>query len=313
MRRTLFLVLTALVARTAAADDPKFEYGKHDDVKDVKGVDWTAAAEAGVVLTTGNSQLTTATGGVHVSRKTGANRLMLDASGAYAKSGLRVIADQNGNGLIDNAGEITTVDTVTAETLMGKLRYDRFLTEFNSLYIAALASRDTPAGLLSALGAQAGYSRQIYKTPTAETALEVGYDYSHQDPVSGPAIDIHSGRAFIGHKAIMTEGTTLEAAFELLTNLNREHLTTTDANGMLVDGGPLKDTRVNARVAISAKIGVNLAVQMSMELKYDNRPSALPIKNLAPDFQPEASSMDTVMKASFIYTFIQAKKPEPKK
>ncbi len=311
MRRSL-IALILLSGRFAAADDPKFEYGKHDDVKDVKGVDWMAAAEAGVVLTTGNSELTTATGGLHLSRKTGANRLMLDASGAYAKSGLRVIQDQNGNGMIDNPNEIATVSTLTAETLNGKLRYDRFLTEFNSLYIAALASRDVPAGIESVLGGQAGYSRRLYKSATAESVLEVGYDFSRQNPVTGPTISIHSGRAFIGHKAVMTEGATLEAAVELLTNLNRENLTTTDDQGNRVDGGPLKDTRVNSKVAITAKIGLNLAVQMSMEVKYDNRPSALPIKNLAPGFQPEASSFDTIMKASFIYTFVGAKKPDKK-
>lgn len=308
MRR--FLIGMILLSGGLSAADPKFEYGKHDEVKDVKDVEWTAAAEAGAVLTTGNSELTTATGGLHVSRKTGANRIMFDGTAAYAKSGLRVLLDQNGNGLIDNSNEIVTVSTITAETLYSKLRYDRFLTEFNSLYIDALASRDTPAGIESVLGGQVGYSRRIYKSATAESVAEVGYDFSRQDPVNGPSISIHSGRAFIGHKAVMTEGATLDAAVELLTNLNREHLTTTDDQGRVVDGGPLKDTRVNAKLAITAKIGFNLAVQMSMEVHYDNRPSALPIKNLAPDFQPEASKLDTIMKASFIYTFVGAKPPK---
>jgi hypothetical protein len=311
MRRSLIVLL--LLAHTAHADDPKFEYGKHDDVKDVKGIDWTAAAEAGLILTTGNSETTTATGGLHLSRKTGANRVMFDASGAYAKSGLRVLADLNGNGMIDNPNEIITVSSITAETLASKLRYDRFLTDFNSLYIAALASRDTPAGIDSLFGGQVGYSRRVYKTATAETAVEVGYDFSRQDPVTGPDISIHSGRVFMGHKALMTEGATLEAAIEVLTNFNREALTTTDDQGHVVDGGPFKDTRVNSKVAISAKIGLNLAVQMSMELKYDNRPGPLPVKNLAPGFVPEASAYDTIMKASFIYTFVGAKKPDLKK
>src|SRR6478672_11090296 len=109
MRRLLLLSLFA--SHAAHADDPKFEYGKHDDVKDVHGIDWTAAAEAGLILTTGNSETTTATGGLHLSRKTGANKVMFDASGAYAKSGLRVLADLNGNGMIDNPGEIVTVSS----------------------------------------------------------------------------------------------------------------------------------------------------------------------------------------------------------
>ena len=83
--------------------------------------------------------------------------------------------------MIDNDGEITSQTTVTAETLAGRLRYDRFLTEHNSLFVAALASRDVPAGKDAVLGAQLGYSRQLYKTETAEAVAEFGYDYSHED------------------------------------------------------------------------------------------------------------------------------------
>jgi hypothetical protein len=312
MRRTAFILASLLGAHIAAADDPKFVYGKHDEVKDVKGIDWLAAAEAGLILTTGNSETTTASGGIKVSRKSGDNKVAFEASGAYAKSGLRVIDDKNGDGMINDASEIQTVRTLTAETLAAKLRYDRFLTEFNSLYIAALASRDVPAGKEAVIGGQVGYSRRLYKSATAETVAEVGYDFSREDPVVGPTLSIHSGRAFMGHKAVMTEGAQLDASIEILTNLNREALTTTDDQGNKVDGGPLKDTRVNSKVAISAKIGLNLAFQTSIELHYDNRPGPLPVKDLAMGFQPEASAMDTIMKVSFIYTFVGGVKPEKK-
>lgn len=312
MRRSLILLVGLLGPRLVFADDPKFVYGKKDEVKDVKGIDWTAAAEAGVILTTGNSETTTASGGIKASRKSGDNKLAFEASGAYAKSGLRVINDQNGNGTIDNASEIQTVTSLTAETLASKLRYDRFLTDFNSLYIAALASRDVPAGKESVLGGQLGYSRRLYKSDSAETVAEIGYDFSRENPVVGPTISIHSGRAFMGHKAVLAEGAQVEANIEILTNLNREELTTTDAAGNKVDGGPLKDTRINSKVAISARLGLNLAFQTSLELHYDNRPGPLPIKDLAMDFHPEASGIDTIMKVSFIYTFVGAKPPEKK-
>ena len=41
MRRVAFLLVSLLGAQIAAADDPKFDYGKQDEVKDVKGIDWT--------------------------------------------------------------------------------------------------------------------------------------------------------------------------------------------------------------------------------------------------------------------------------
>src|SRR5260221_10251607 len=146
MRRVVVVVVLAGTAGSAYAGDPKFEYGKADEVKDVKEVEWTAAAEGGLVLTTGNAETISASGGFKASRKSGDNKLALEASGTYSKSGVRVLDDKNGNGVIDDPTEIKTVETVTSETLASKLRYDRFLTDANSLFVAALAARDVPAG-----------------------------------------------------------------------------------------------------------------------------------------------------------------------
>ncbi len=309
MRIYTIVAVAALWAGTRPAAAQKFEYGKFDEVKDVKAVEWKATAEAGVVFTTGSSESTTASGGLKISRKTGKNKLALEGSAAYATSGLRLLLDHNDNGMIDNESEIVTVQTTTAETLAGRLRYDRFLTELNSLYIAALASRDTPAGKELVFGGQAGYSRSLYKSKTAQTLAELGYDYSREDLVApGDPLSIHSLRAFVGHKAAMTEGTDLDASAELLSNLNTLDLPTGK------DGGPFQDTRLNIKVAVSAKIGLNLAFQTSIEAKYDHRPSPLAIKNLAMGFAPESSTLDTIMKASFIYTFVGGTKPAaPKK
>jgi hypothetical protein len=293
------LAVSFAIASSAlpAAADPKFEFGKAEEVEKVKDVEWTAAAELGLVFTTGNSETTTISAGLKSSRKTGKNKLSLEGSVTYAQSSVLVLDDINGNGLVDNELEITTETTTTAETLASKVRYDRFLTKFNSLFVAMLASRDLPAGKESVLGAQVGYSRQVYKTKTAEAVAEIGYDYARENLTIGDPLSIHSARGFLGYKAEMTVGTTLDASLELLSNVVGVTLPTGE------DGGPGRDTRVNARVAISSKIGKNLAVQTSIEMKYDHRPAPLGIKNLAPGFVPEASSIDTIMKASLIYSF----------
>jgi hypothetical protein len=297
MRPSLVGLAVLVLTAPAFADDPKFVYGKSEEVKDVKAVEWAAAAEAGVVLTTGNSETTTATAGLKASRKAGNNKLSLEASAAYAKSGLRVIEDKNGNGVIDNDTEITTVQTLTAETLAGKGRYDRFFTDFDSLFVAALASRDVPAGKESVFGGQVGYSRRLYKTKLVEAVGEFGYDFSREALVVGDPVSIHSARAFVGYKATMIEGTTLDTSLEALTNLNKETLPTHK------DGSAFKDTRVNFKVAVASKLSKSLAAQMSLESRFDNRPGPLAIKNLAMGFVPEASKLDTIMKASLLYAF----------
>ena len=314
MRPRSFLYLAALASafagvRTAAADDPKFVYAKPDDAKPdpktppPKPVECTATSEAGLVLTTGNSENTSVGGGIHASRKAGLNKLAIDGTISYVKTGVRTLNDKNGDGLINNAGELTELETTTAETLVGKLRYDRFLDEHQSLYVAALAMRDVPAGKKYAVGGQVGYSRRLTKTKTSETVAELGYDYSAEKdlgtPDDPPIISIHSIRAFIGYKGEMQPGTTLETSLEALSNLNHESLPTGE------DGGAFNDTRVNGRIAISAKIGKGLAVQTSVEAHFDNRPGLLQVKGVmfAPGFTPAAEKLDTIMKFNLIYAF----------
>ncbi len=295
-----------MTAFPAFADDPKFVYGKVDDVKDVKKtVEWTASAEPGALFTTGNSETTTITGGFHASRKTKDNKFALDGNLAYAKSGIRALNDLNGNGLVDGPEEVITVETVTAETYASKARYDRYLDKTDSLFVAALASRDIPAGKEAVVGGQAGYSRRLYHTPVSEMLGEFGYDYSHEHLTSGTpdTNSIHSARAFVGYKSKLTEGTDLAASAEVLSNLNTETLAT--AAGRDNYGGPFKDTRVNLHLEVSAKIGKNLAFSTSIDSKYDNRPAPIKFTNVMvnPAYTPEASSLDTIMKASIIYSF----------
>jgi hypothetical protein len=289
---------TSAAGSTAYADDPKFEYGKADELKDVKKPEWAAAAEAGVVLTAGTAETTTATGGLKVSRKEGDNKFAFEASGAYAKSGLRILNDKNGNGTIDNDSEITTQSTVTAESLNAKARYDRFLTTHNSIYLAALGSRDLPAGKDFAVGGQLGYSRQLYKSEKHELVSELGYDFSHEELVGGASTEIHSARGFLGYKGKVSDETALDGSVEALTNLNRETLPTGK------DGGALKDTRVVAKLNITSKLTKSLSVNLGMEFRFDNRPGPLALKNLAAGYVPEASKLDSIFKATLIYTFL---------
>ena len=299
-----FWLAAALLAAAAPADagDPKFDYGKYDDVKDVKAPEWIASAEFGVVVMTGTTENTTASGGLHVSRKEGDNKLAFDATGAYAKTGTLALDDLNGNGMIDNTDELVEKDQITAETLAAKARYDRFLTPDNSLFVAALAGRDLPAGRDAMFGGQIGYSRQLYKSKTSTTVGEIGYDYSREDLTVGPGVSVHSGRLFVGHKASLTAGADLDAALEALTNFNHETLPTGQ------DGSAFMDTRVNLRIAISAKVSSNLAFQTSIESHFDNRPGPLTLPAgsapFAMGFVPPAAEVETLMKVSLIYTFL---------
>jgi hypothetical protein len=307
--RIWFAAAIVAAANPAFADDPKFEYGKYDEVKNVKKPEWLANAEFGLVLMTGTTENTTISGGFKVSRKDGDNKLALEASGAYAKTGTLILNDLNGNGVIDNTDELVERDQITAETLAAKARYDRFLTDFNSLFVAALAGRDLPAGKDATFGGQIGYSRLLYKSKTSTTVGEIGYDYTREDLSVGPGVSVHSGRIFVGHKASLVAGATIDASLEALTNFNHETLPTGQ------DGSAFMDTRVNLKVAVQAKVSSNLAFQTSIESHFDNRPGPLTLPSgsapFAMGFVPPAAEVETIMKVSLIYTFLNNAPPPP--
>lgn len=289
--------LSVLVcASPALAGDPTFQFGKAEEVKDVKGVEWNASAEFGLVFTTGNSETTTITGGAKAARKEGNNKLSFDLGGAFAQSGVRQLRDQNGDGLINDEGEIVTVTTTSSRNLTGKLRYDRFLTEHNSLFAAAVGSTDEPAGKELVLGGQIGYSRLLYKSERHELAGEAGIDYSREKLIAGDPLSIVSARFFVGYKGTLSQGTSADASAELLSNLNE--LDTPTGTASLGE-----DTRVNGKLGVTSKLTASLSLNTGLELKYDNKPAPLKISNLAAGFVPESSKLDTIMKASLIYSF----------
>lgn len=294
----MFAFVSLVAASSAFAQEPAFQYGKAEEVKEVKGVEWVATSEFGLVMTTGNSETTTVTGAAKASRKAGNNKLSLELFGTYAQSGVRQFVDGDGDGKLSSLNEVTTLTTVSARNLTGKARYDRYLTANNSLYVSAIGYTDKPAGKQFVGSGQVGYSRQMYKTEKHEAVAELGYDYSYTDFVTGKSVSIHSARAFLGYKGAMAEGTSFDASLEVLPNLVKVELPTGPAD-------PLEDTRANAKASITSKLTKSLSINTGLEFRYDPRPAPLTLANvtLADGFVPESSKLDSVLKASLIYSF----------
>jgi hypothetical protein len=318
---TLFAVVSACALESAAlADDPKFEFGKQEEVKDVKAVEWKAAAQAGFILTSGNSRTTTLSFGANASRKSGDNKFSLDGMVSYGQSDIRIAVDDDapgdpGAGLV-GPDEIITQSTVTTNAWLVKARYDRFLTEKNSLFVTARLGGDAVAGKTIIAGGQLGYSRLLLKTGMHELAGEIGYDFSYEsyEAADVDALSIHSSRLFLGYTGTLTADTQLTAAIEWLANLNAEDDAPNDDNG---DGNaaddPLgvdafKDNRVTAKVALTTKITADISFRFGFTAKLDAAPAPLP--NVAGSagyeagFQPVAEELDTITEAQLIINLI---------
>jgi hypothetical protein len=100
----LLSIFIASVAGTAAAQpNPSFHYGNAADVKDVKSVEWTATAEAGLIVTTGNARTTSVAATARAARIDPQNKLEAQLSLAYARATIRSAADADGSGAIEAA------------------------------------------------------------------------------------------------------------------------------------------------------------------------------------------------------------------
>lgn len=302
MKRLLILPAAvgaiALSLGTAEAN-PEFKFGKADAVKDVKKTEWKASALAGLIITTGNAETTSLSGGAKASRKEGNNQLQLEASGVFVRSTLFIVNDLNNNGIVDS-GEIDTSENTTSKAWLVRSRYDRFLTKMNSLYVTASVSGDEPAGKEFIAGAQAGYSRQIYSDKKHKVVGEAGYDFSYEDLTVGDAISIHSLRAFIGYEGKLTSQTGLSANLEVLDNLN----TLEPANGTI---DPFDDLRLNGGLALTTQLRKNISFRFAFTGKYDKAPAPrAPIAGLAyaDGFVPLARRVDTKTEASLIINFL---------
>jgi hypothetical protein len=300
------LLLAALSATPARADeikDPKFEYGKLDKPKD-KPVEWKANAKLAFILSTGNSQAGSFSLGGSVSRKAHMNKFALDLGWTYARSRTLLAADNNGNGFIDE-GEWHREDQTTNNAWFTKARYDRFLSEHNSLYAAGLIGGDSPSGKDLTGGGQAGYSRQLYASPHHEVVAELGYDFSYEsyvDPKTS-GLSIHSMRVFAGYALKFTPTSGLFANVETILNLNTEHVPTEDKTN---EAGPFQDARVNGKAGLSATIWKRLSLSLSYAVKFDNVPAPKPAFKLpfAAGYVPLSLKVDTVAEAGLIYSFL---------
>lgn len=294
---TVALSTAVALPAALAQPTPKFEYGKADEVKDVKKTEWTATAEAGLVFTTGNSRTTTVTAGAKATRKQKQNKFSLDASGTLARAS-NLVANDIGGDKILSSNEVTREDKTSAQSYQVKLRYDRFLSEFNSLFVAALGGADIIAGKDFAGGGQIGYARLLYKTEKHEVTAELGYDFSYEDYVdpAADALAIHSARGFLGYKGKLSEVTSVDGSLEVLANVNEQSDTV----------GPFEDLRANASASLSTKLTKSVSFSFGVIGKFDNAPAPLSIAGytLNPLDPPSALKLDTTTKASLIVNFL---------
>ena len=287
-------------AAPAIADEPEFEHIDASEVEESEQVAWSARAQGGLVNTTGNSQTTSVSAGARASRQSGLNRLRLDADVTYARAAVRVGVDQSGTGVIDDESEIVRDSQVLSQAWGTTARYDRFFSLRDSLYAAALAGADRPAGKTFAGGGQLGYSRALLQRDGHTLTGEAGYDFSYERfATSSTGAAIHSGRLFLGYTGKLSETTEAEVSGEALTNFNPVTKPTREVR-------PLRDTRLRGRLALTSQLFERVSFRGSFSARYQSAPAPLPALNIpyAEGFVPEADALDPTTEIALIVSFL---------
>lgn len=158
----------------------------------------------------------------------------------------------------------------TAGNVIGRARYDYFLTDDDALFAAIAPRSDVFAGLNLRLQNQLGYLRNLYN-PVDNNRLwmEVGYDYTYDNltknwvphgaaplpPVADPTQHIHSGRGFLGYTNLMTAFATLNVGLEFLYDFQDS-----------------KNVRVNATGEFTSSISTRFKLSFLSRILFDNVP-----------------------------------------
>jgi hypothetical protein len=288
-------------APAADPTQPKFSFTSKEEAAALaraEAVEWKLVAQGSFMLSTGNSRATTFGAALSASRKANRNKFTIEGGAAYARSRLLLATDANGNGTIEPA-EVTRPSQTTTRSWLVRGRYDRFLTAANAVYGAAGLSADEPAGKELVGNGQVGYSRQVYQDSVHLVVAEGGYDYTHEDPVVGDGLSIHSLRVFAGYTAKLTGDTGFEISAEELSNLNR-------LDGPTGEVGAFEDNRVNGKVSLTTVLMKNLSFRLAFEAHYDHAPAARPPFPLpyAEGFTPLADELDTRTEVTLIVNFL---------
>lgn len=295
----------AAVAPLAHADDPLPSVTQSFIApEEVKSVVWKATAKAGLLVAYGNANIINFNGGLLVSRHDGKNRIELTIDSAYGLN--RQAEDKNKNGTIDSDDELNNGDyKENVANLLGKFRYDRFLTVKDSIYLFGFGGFDFLAGKKVIAGAQAGYSRKLVKNEKHDLGLEIGVDYTLNLPVDGGnAIHLVSGRVFAGYVYSVGKSTTLSASVEALVNFNPIKIS---APGGKEDAyGPAGATRVIGKLGLTTKLTEAMSFNFGMTGRFENATlyRSPPAGFKFGDAGVRARQFDLITDASLIVSFL---------
>jgi putative salt-induced outer membrane protein len=215
--------------------------------------------ELGGAFSTGNAYYYTVNGLVAASHQVKKDKISF--AGGVNIGGARAGIDADADGVFERVEDDYSENV---RKVYGDLRYDRFLTDKDSIYALAGALHDPFAGYDVRAHEQLGYSRLLVKNEDTEVKSEIGGDVAQEDYVDGvdPAyMTIVAARVLLGVTHAFNEEVSFSETVEVYENL--------------ID---FEDLRVLNTAALTASLSGKLSLKISHSLAFDN----VPVESFAP-------------------------------
>jgi putative salt-induced outer membrane protein YdiY len=233
----------------------------------------TASIDAGATWTSGNTEAFTFSAAGRAAHMWEKNKLGLEILMNYGRS----ISDANDDLRLDEAERAAGFADDVAH-YQADLRYDRFLSDTNTVYGLVGWYRDVFAGYDSRIHGQVGVAHYFVKNDTTEFTGELGFDVANEDYVefiSPPNDVIYAIREGLSVKHKFNEDVGIEEKLEAYESVE-----------------DFSDTRVLNTLALTSNVSGKLAVKLSHSLAFDN----VPVENF--------EKLDQLAMASLVLTLL---------
>lgn len=248
------------LSRAALAEDSTFVGAQAPPAEAPEKAETHLTAELGGSIASGNSNFYTANGLLNASHKVKKNQVSvvagLNVGGAKP---LPVVSTTTGGGTVTTPPAEPDKYVENVRRLYTDARYDRFLSDKDSLYALGGAFHDKYAGYDIRAHEQIGYSRLLLKNDKSEIKSEIGADWAQED-YFGDDVDpgyqnIIAARLLLGASHTFNDKVALTETFEAYENV--------------ID---LADLRILNTAAVTSSLSGKLSLKVSHSLIFDNVP-----------------------------------------
>ena len=252
----MLALMASLLFTPAFAEESEFA-GAQTPEEEKAEPETKLSAEFGTSFATGNAIFYTVAGSITASHEWDRNKV-----GAIGGINLGAAkADTDGDGLLSQA-ERDADYAQNVKRYFAEGRYDRFLSDHDSLYVLAGAFQDPFAGYDLRSHEQLGYSRRLVKNDDTEIRTELGFDWAQEnytaEAIAGGSIpyqNVFASRVLLGVSHNFNDNVSVSDTFEYYQNVVN-----------------FNDVRLLNSAALTASISTKLSLKLSHNLIFDNVP-----------------------------------------